>query len=114
MRLLEVFKDFQVIVEGRGFFGRHVQTFKVEPKENPHQLTIDRLKGYVRNMRKRYPENEFKLATRTVNGKKYYIITRKSYWKDDNGKIHRVWKRVPIYFDLEAQKAYVPESYVST
>jgi hypothetical protein len=114
MELLEVFKDFQIIVEGKGFFCRYTQTFKVEPKEDHDQLTIDKLKDYVRDMQKRYPEKEFKLATRTVNGKKYYIITRKSYEKDDNGKIHRVWKRVPIYFDLEEQKAYVPKYYVRT
>jgi len=113
MKLLEVFKDFQVIVNGKGRFGAYDQTFRVEPKENHEPLTIDRLREYVRKMRERYPEREFKLATRTVNGKKYYIITRKSY-KKENGKIHRVWDRVPIYFDLEEQKAYVPEFYVRT
>jgi len=114
VKLLEVFKDFYVVVNGKGFFGRHDQLFKVEPRLNPQPLTIDKLREYIRNMRARYPEREFKLAKRTVNGKKYYIITRKSYWKDEEGKIHRIYDRVPIYLDLETQKAYVPEYYVKT
>lgn len=114
MRLLEVFKDFKVIVNGKGFFGKHQQTFIVEPKTNQEPITINKLRDYVKNIQRKFPDKEFKLTTRTVDGKKYYIITRKSYWKDENGKIHRVWDRVPIYFDIEEQKAYVPEFYVRT
>jgi len=114
MRLLEVFKDFQIVVNGKSFFGRYTYPFRVEPKPDPEPLTLSELREYVRNMQRRYPDREFKLGTRTLNGKKYYIITRKKYQKDEEGKAHKVKDRIPIYFDLETQKAYVPESYLKT
>jgi len=96
MKLLQVFKDFKIIVKGKGFHGRCPQTFEVIPKTEPKQITKEDLENYVQDLAKRYPKKGFKLKKEG----KYHIITQEATPK------------IPIYIDLENQTFYVPESYV--
>jgi len=107
MKLLEVFKDFQVKVRGRGQFGRYNQLFIVEPKDKWEPITKEALEGYVENLNKRYPNEGFRLR----KYKQYVVLDKPSRrWK--GGRLVKVKDRVPIYFDLKNQKFYVPKWYV--
>ena len=110
MKLLQIFKDFQIEIKGRSNIYEAI--FRVIPKENPKHLTLNDLKKYIQNLQKRYPNSNFYLRHTHVKGKEYYVITRKSYYIGKDGKKHRVRDRVPIYVDLKTQTFYVPASYV--
>jgi len=110
MKLLEVFKDFQIQI--RGMSNRYKATFKVVPKPNPKHVTLEDLQNYIKRLQEKYPERNFYLRKTRVKGKEYYVITRKCYYIGKDGKRHRAYDRVPIYVDLENQKFYVPKSYV--
>lgn len=112
MKLLEVFRDFEVVVRGGSQYGKYPAYFKVVPRENPRRLTVEDLRKYVEGLQKRYPNRNFYLRRTSVRGKEFYCITRKSYRVGEDGRRHRVRDRVPIYVDLEEQKFYVPRSYV--
>jgi hypothetical protein len=47
-----------------------------------------------------------------VEGKEYYVISRKSYIITPDGKRKKVRDRIPIYIDLEEQAFYIPKSYI--
>ncbi|MEM2297602.1 MAG: hypothetical protein QXH10_09265 [Ignisphaera sp.] len=106
--LLEVFKDFEVTVKGYGQFGRYVQLFKLVPIQNANTVTVEDLENYVKSLQQRYPDKNFYLDKRVLNGKVFYIVTKKK--RMPNGR--QVYDRIPVYFDLENQKVYVPKSYV--
>jgi len=59
--LKEVFRDFEVIVKGRGHKGKYEQLFKVEPKRDPNTITLDDLRAYVESLKQKYPNRGFKL-----------------------------------------------------
>ena len=110
--MLEVFKDFEVVVRGKCNYGRYEAEFVIEPKTNPKTVTLKDLESYVERLRQRYPDKNFYLRRTHVKGRLFYVITRKSYVTLPNGKRKRVRDRVPIYVDLESQRFYVPASYV--
>jgi hypothetical protein len=107
MELLEIFEDFQIIVEGASQFGRYKYPMTIKPRPNRPTLTLKDLEDYVSEMRERYPERPFYLRRTYTSGAYYYVITQSTF-KD--GK--RVKGRISIYFDLGTQKFYVPASYI--
>lgn len=112
MRLVEIFTEYVPVVNGKGQMGRYDQKFIIEKKPNPKILTVEDLENYVRNLQRRYPRNQFYLRKTKYMDKTFYVITRKSYIKTEDGRRKWVKERIPIYFDLENQKFYVPESYL--
>lgn len=112
MRLLQVFKDFEVRLVGKSCRSRYDAEYKLEPKPNPKKVTLDDVKAYVEDLQKRYPEKNFYLGFKTINGKTYCIITRKKRIRTREGLVKYVSDRIPIYIDLEEQKFYVPQRYV--
>jgi len=110
MKLLQVFKDFQI--EVKGLSNRYDAIFRVLPKKNPKHLTLKDLERHIQNLQRRYPDRNFYLRHTHVRGKEFYVITRKCYYIGKDGKRHRAYDRVPIYIDLKNQTFYVPASYV--
>lgn len=112
MELLEVFKDFQVLIRGKLYHSKYDALYEVVPKPNPKVVTLEDLKRYVENLQKRYPDHGFKLDRVVVNGRELYVVTRKSALKMPDGSRKKVRDRIPIYVDLVSQKFYVPKTYV--
>jgi len=112
MQLLEVFKDFKVIIEGASQHGRYRALFEVIPKNNQSPITVEALSKYVERLQQKHPDRNFYLRHTRVGGREFYVITRKCYVTLPDGTRKRVYDRVPIYFDLQNQKIYVPKSYV--
>ena len=112
IKLLEVFEDFEIYVKGGSQYGRYDAWFKVVPRKDRKRIELKDLEEYIKNLQKRFPKKNFYLGKRKINGKTFYIITKKSYYIDNNGRKRKIRDRVPIYADLEEQKFYVPASYV--
>jgi len=112
VELLEVFKDFKVYILGGSQFGRYRALYELVPSPNPKPITVDSLEAYVRRLQSRYPDGGFKLDVKRIGSQTFYIVNKKSYVKTPDGRKRMVRDRVPIYFDLEAQKVYVPRWYV--
>jgi len=150
VKLLEVFRDFDVVVKSWTFRPRHNTTKLVVPLQKPRVVTPSDLRRHVQRLQRRFPDRNFTL--RRYKG--MYVVTRPSYRraldKDHARKLRaerrklmrripmvrtisrvillnkireidtmlrkrkRIKDRVPIYFDLEAQRFYVPHTYVET
>jgi len=109
-KLVEVFKDYkQILIKGASGFRRYPATYKLVKVDG--RLTFDRLLEYVGRLQRNYPDHGFELKVYRHNGKTLYVVTRKSYVREGN-KIRIIKDRVPIYFDLEEQRIYVPKSYI--
>ena len=107
-KLLEIFRDYEVYVEGKSQFGRYRALYKVVPIPRDRPLTVEDLKGYVENLRSRFPDKNFVLQKRRVGDREFWVITKLRL--DANGNVqHDI---VPLYFDLDAQKVYVPKKVV--
>ena len=112
MRLVKIFDEHTPIVRGKGNFGRYDQLFEVVKKPNPKKVTFKDLAEYVWRLNARYPNQNFRLRQVEVNGKRFYVIDKKSWMKLADGRRVRVRDRIPIYVDLQDQQFYVPESYL--
>jgi hypothetical protein len=110
VKLVEIFKELDIVVEGTSQFGRYRALYRLVPTEN--KITEQDLQNYIQKMQQKYPDKNFQLNIRLVNGKFYYVITRKSTITLPDGTKKRVWDRIPIYIDLENQKFYIPQYYV--
>jgi len=104
VRLIEVFKDFEIIVDGASNKSRYRYPMKVEKKKDAPTLKVEDLERYVDGLRARFPEKDFVLIKGNVEGKEYYVITKTPR--------HKSKDYVPIYFDLEEQRFFVPEYYL--
>lgn len=108
--LVEVFEEYKnILIKGVSSFRRYPATFKLTKTEG--KITLEKLQQYVEYLQTKYPDRHFALKTFNHHGRRLYIVTRKSYVKE-NGKIRVVRDRIPIYFDLENQRIYVPKSYI--
>lgn len=112
MKLLEIFKDFKIIIKGKSFHSKYDADFEVIKKTNPKVITLQDLKEYIEDLQNKYPNHNFYLDHKYVNGKEYYIITRKKRMRMPNGSIKYVKERIPIYIDLKEQKFYIPQCYI--
>jgi hypothetical protein len=112
VRLLEFGRDFQVLVEGASQHGRYKALFELVPKPSPEAITRERLEAYVGRLRTAYPDRGFRLDAVLTGGRLLHVITRPSYDRLPDGTRRQARLRVPIYFDLEAQKVLVPQWYV--
>ena len=112
MKLMEFYKNFKVYMIGGSQNNRYRALYELVPRSDRKQITVKDLENYVERLRSKHPDKEFKLNIRFVDGRKLYVISRSSYERLPDGSKRRVYDRVPIYFDLEAQKVYVPRWYV--
>jgi len=114
MRLLNVFEDIEIIVRGKSCMGRYDATYVLVRREDAKRVTLEDLEKYVENLRQRYPERGFKLRKAKYRGKTYYVIDQDVYERKKGRRKRKKKDRVPIYFDLERQEVYIPESYWRT
>jgi len=100
MRLVEIFKEHNVIVKGKGTKSQYDQLFLLTQVNK--EIKLEDLKAYVQKLQNKYPNRGFRLKKRG----KYYIVDQE--YRDGRKD------RIPIYFDLDAQKVYVPSSYLKS
>lgn len=112
MRLLEVFKDFDILLRGKANFGKYNGTFLLVRRPNPKKITEQDLSKYVARLQQRFPERKFQVKVRKYRGKVYHIVDQDIWVRRRGRRRKRKKDRVPIFFDLEEQKIYVPESFV--
>ncbi|MEM7817886.1 MAG: hypothetical protein QXP52_00140 [Candidatus Aenigmatarchaeota archaeon] len=98
-QLVEVFKDYEIIVPSRLKEGKYTRLYKIVKKNNPKKITLEDLKNFVKKLNERYPEEGFCL----IKQKDLYIITKNNE--------HRKLNFVPIYFDLKNQKIFIEKEY---
>jgi hypothetical protein len=103
VRLVQVFKDFEVVVQGSGQFGKYKQEFRIEPKEDAEPLTEERLGEHVKSLQERFPERGFSLD----RSQEFLVFSQPS--RDEEGR--RVSDRLSIYFRLSDQTVWVPSSF---
>ena len=109
---MEFYENFKVYMIGGSQNSKYKALYELVPKPDRRLITKSDLEDYVSKLQAKYPDKEFKLDKRCIDGRIYYIVTRKSYEKSKDGERIRVKERVPIYFDLESQRVYVPSWYV--
>jgi len=80
MKLLQIFKDFQIEVKGASY--RYNAIFKVIPKKNPKKLTKKDLEKYIKKLQEKYPERNFKLR----KYKNFLVISQKTTYVDKETK----------------------------
>jgi len=100
MRLLEVFKDFEVTVRGWSNKPQYPAQYRIVPRENFDPLTLEDLEDYIERLQKRFPDRGFYLR----KYKNFRVITQRGSYRKKNA--------VPIYVDLKEQRFYVPSSYL--
>ena len=82
MKLLEVFKDFEVIVDSWIYRPRYPAKYRVTPKSNPKKVTLEDLQKYVSNLQKRYPQRNFKLR----KYRNFVVVSQKTTYVDEQTK----------------------------
>lgn len=106
-KLVKIFDEYDdILISGKAYKSKYNAIFKLQRK-NDATLDFEKIQSYVENLKQKYPEAGFTLKQLNINGKLFYVITKKSII---NGK--RVKDRVPIYIDLNNQEFYVPKSYI--
>ena len=111
MKLLEVFKDFDVLIRGKSNFGRYDGMYLLVKKGTEKKITVEDLKKYIQRLQQKYPERGFQLKIRKYKGKVYHIVDQDIYVRQRGRKKKRKKDRVPIFFDLEEQRVFVPKSF---
>ena len=109
---MEFYKNFKVYMIGGSQSNRYKALYELVPKPDRKHITKEDLDDYVEKLKAKYPDKGFYLGVTRIDGRTLYVITRKSYQKLPDGSKHRVKERVPVYFDLESQKVYVPQWYI--
>ena len=112
MKLLEVFKDFDIKLRGKSNFGRYEGEYLLVKKASPKVVTEQDLARYVAKLQQKFPERKFQLKIRKYKGVTYYIIDQDIWIRQRGRRKQRKKDRVPIFFDVEEQKIYVPKSFV--
>lgn len=97
--LREIFTQHTPIVEGGSQHGRYRCLFRIERRQNPNIVTLQKLMEYVDNLNRRYPNEKFYLKKINYKTEKLYILAKRKN-KTEIG-------RIPIYFNLEKQAFYI-------
>jgi len=103
LKLLEPFKDFELILRGRGYHSKYEQLFRAVPKPSRPTITLQDLQQYVEELQARYPERGFTLRHEVVNGHEYWVLTQQGVGKKKDA--------ISIYFDLASQRIMIPSYY---
>jgi hypothetical protein len=112
MRLVRIFDEYaDITIVGKSNHSRYDALFEVVRIPNA-RVDLDRIQQYVKSLQTRFPDKNFMLKKVKVEGKEYYVISRKSYIITPDGKRKKVRDRIPIYIDLENQAFYIPKSYI--
>jgi type II secretory pathway component GspD/PulD (secretin) len=112
MRLVRIFDEYaDITIVGKSNHSRYDALYEVVRIPDA-RVDLDRIQKYVQSLQQRYPDKNFMLKKVKIEGKEYYVISRKSYIITPDGKRKKVRDRIPIYIDLEEQAFYIPKSYI--
>jgi hypothetical protein len=112
MRLVKIFAEYDdITIVGKSNHSRYDALYKVVRVPDA-KVTLEKIQEYVRSLQERFPDKNFMLKEVKVDGRRFYVITKKSYIKTPDGKKKIVKDRIPIYIDIENQEFYIPESYI--
>lgn len=116
--LVEIFRKLEPEVVGGSHWPKYRALFSIEKRADPAVVTLETLQEYAQRLEEkvkaRNPKLKVILKKVKFGDKVMYRLGVSKYWKDENGKKHTYWQRVPIYFDLEEQRFFVPRYYVLT
>jgi len=118
MKLVEIFGKLNPRLVGGSHWPKYRALFSVRKRSDPQVVTLEMLEEYARQLelkvKSRNPKLKVILRPVKVDGKTLFRFGVSKYWKDEEGKKHTNWARVPIYFDLEEQRFFVPVYYILT
>ena len=75
--LLKIFEDITIRYTARTARGSYLQEFEVVKRPNPEPITLEKLAEYVENLNQRFPDREFYLDEKVIDGKRFIILTQK-------------------------------------
>jgi len=101
MKLLEAFKDFEVVVNSYSYSEKYRVERVIKPKEYPLKITEKDIEKYVSELQKKYPNKGYRYKIVKYKGERFAVIRRGPLGFDNP----------PIYISLDTGRIYVPESY---
>lgn len=107
MRLVEVFREFTPILNSYSQKENYRVKREVYELADKPILTKEALEEYAKNLAEKYPERGFRVYEKKFKGKVYIVLDQNT--KTPEGK--RKKDRIPLFFDLEAQKVFIPYSF---
>jgi len=92
--LLEVFKDFDIVIEGKSQSGKYKALYQVIPKSEKKTITLEDLENYVKRLNEKYPEEGFKIEKRG----KYIVLTKKLKLptEEEREKLQQLHKQLEV------------------
>jgi len=87
--LLKIFEDVKIRYTARSARNAYLQEFEVVKRPNPEPITLEKLAEYVENLNQRFPDREFYIAEKEVNGKKFIVLSQKAKPKKGIEKLEK-------------------------
>ena len=94
IQLLKIFEDIKPRYTARTARGSYLQEFEVVKRPNPEPITLEKLAEYVTNLNQRFPEREFYLDEKVIDGKRFIVLTQKSKPEGAIKKLEKEIERV--------------------
>ncbi|RLG58958.1 hypothetical protein DRN86_04995, partial [Candidatus Geothermarchaeota archaeon] len=76
--LLKIFEDVKIRYRARTARGSYLQEFEVVKRPNPEPITLEKLAEYVTNLNQRFPDREFYLDEKVIDGKKFIVLSQRA------------------------------------
>jgi len=106
MNLLEIGKDFDIIIRGTSGYTSRGQLrkarFRLDLKTETIKVSIKQLGKKIKDLIERYPKKNYYLERRKYAGKVYWRFGRKE----------EKMRGIPLYYSATDKRLYVPSSYV--
>jgi len=77
VKLLKIFEDVKPRYTARTSGNSYIQEFEVVKRSSPEPITLERLAEYVEGLNQRYPDREFYLDEREVDGKRFIVLSQR-------------------------------------
>jgi len=77
VHLLKIFEDIKPRYRARTARGSYLQEFEVVKRPNPEPITLEKLAEYVESLNRRFPDREFYLDEKVIDGKRFIILSQK-------------------------------------
>ena len=99
MKLLEAFKDFDIVIKSYSGDPKYVVYKRALPRRKSLRVSLRRLKAHIKILQRKYKKYNYRLDKEEVEGKEYYVIKR--------GNDHE--QNIPVYYDAKEGKWYLRE-----
>jgi len=104
-RLLEVFKDVEVVVEGAAMNGKYRTLTKVEPRADARKVELKDLRDYVERLNERYSDRRFFVKKVKRDGFELYVLDQLTHVAEDLEALNARMRKM-----LEAANMIVEEA----